>query len=119
MLPDAADPTKGARVDLTVRNTGSVPINWTLALTGATSTGPVNLASLVNVSYSVAGGAWSTPQKLAAVTPAAGVNLPSTAGASTAIVSVRFWLDADATNSAQGAAARFTTLLSAIQTGAP
>ncbi|PVZ95111.1 hypothetical protein [Amnibacterium flavum] len=116
---DAANPAKGSRLDLVVRNTGSVPINWSLSLKDLkTTAGTVDVASLTNVSYTVNGGTtWSTPVKLAALTAITGSNLAAT-GSTKVTVTFRFWFDKDVTNDAQGAKAEFTTLLEAIQTGA-
>ena len=116
---DAADPARGVFLDLTVRNTGTVPIDWTLAIKDAkTTAGSVDLAAITNVSYSVAGGAWSTAQRLTAPLAVSGRNLVSGSTGNTVGIRLRFWLDKTAGNEAQGAVAAFTTDLQAIQTGA-
>ncbi|BDI23889.1 hypothetical protein [Herbiconiux sp. L3-i23] len=120
MTSDAAlAQNKAQSLDLVVRNTGSVPINWTLSLKDVAKTGgAVDLGAITNVSYRIGTGAWSAPTKLASLAPVSGQNLPSTTGSNRVTVTVRFWFDPTVTNEAQGATAQFTTLLEAIQTGA-
>ncbi|MFD1714718.1 hypothetical protein ACFSBZ_09575 [Amnibacterium flavum] len=111
---------------VTVRNTGTIPLDWTMSIVNPQATAPLTAAQLANFRfrlYDEAGTALTAPLTLGAmpatVMPAGFQTRGSAlaAGGQTK-VELRVWLSAESQNEFQGARAAFNVVINGIQNGA-
>ncbi|MFD1714716.1 RCC1 domain-containing protein [Amnibacterium flavum] len=118
----------GARSEwINVRNTGSLPLDWTLSVVNPKAQAPLAAEKLANFRFqlfSEQGIALGQVQTLGSLPIAATSGAYQTAGSGLAAggttrVEIRVWLSVDSGNEFQGAQATFDVVINAIQNGAP
>ncbi|MET0590810.1 MAG: hypothetical protein ABWZ77_06505 [Naasia sp.] len=112
---------------ITIRNTGTIPLGWTLQLVNPQAKAPLTAAQLSGFRYQLVGengAALTGPQSFAALpaAPRTGYSLTSgeALGAGAQVeVGIRVWLATDSGNEFQGAGATFDVVINALQGNGP